>query len=355
LQVAATKPKVCIYAPVDESGESHRFLQAEGCEVIIGELTRGIGMTREALIGIGSGADVLMGATIRGGLLDRDFFEKFPDLRVVSKYTIGIEDVDLEVATDLGVIITHCPTEANWGGVAEGTLGFILALLKRLRERDAHVKKGGWRSPDLRGIYLGRRRDGYTGITVGIVGLGRVGSRVADLLAPWRVRILACDPYIDHATFVRHDSVGVDLPTLLRESDVVTLHCSLNMQTRGLIGKEELALMKLGAVLVNTARGAMLDLDALCDALEENRLIGAALDVLPEEPPEKGARVCSLGDKVILSPHMISANGAGTLAAAIPWATEATLMALKGNVPNHVCNVDAVPKWKKRFGGKALI
>ena len=340
---------------MDESGVSHRLIRAAGCEVVVGKLTRGIGINWDALMDIASGAHALMGATLRGGVLDRTSFEALPDLRIVSKYTIGVEDVDLEVATGLGVIVTHCPTEANWGGVAEGTIAFILGLLKRLQERDAHVKHGGWRSPDLRGTYLGERGDGYTGVTVGIVGLGRVGSRVADLLAPWRVRILACDPYVHDAKFVHHSSVGVDLRTLLRESDVVTLHCNLHAETRGLIGAEELALMKSGAILVNTARGAVLDLDALCDALDAGKLSGAALDVLPEEPPAPGARVCTLGDKIMLSPHMVSANGAGTLASAIPWATEATLAALRGDVPRHVYNADAIPKWKERFGGQPLI
>ena len=296
-----------------------------------------------------------MGATIKPAPIDGDFFDRLPDLRIVSKYTIGVEDVDLEAASARGVLVTHCPTEANWGGVAEGTVAFMLALLKRVRERDRHVKAGGWRDSRLTGTYLGQRGDGYPGLTIGIVGLGRCGARVAELLAAWRVRMLACDPYVDEDKFERLGVVRTDLPSLLRTSDVVTVHVTLTEETRGFIGETELALMKPTAMLVNTSRGAVVNLDALCDALEADRIAAAALDVLPEEPPAKHARILTLGDKALLCPHMVSSNSPGTLQPAIPWATEATLTALKGRVPQHVCNVEAVPKWLSRFGEKPLI
>src|SRR5690606_4482879 len=113
-------------------------------------------------------ADVLLGATFLRGKIDKGLLERSRRLRLVAKYTIGYDDVDLDAATALGVLVTHSPTEANWGGVAEGTLALILALLKRVRERDRHVKAGGWRDPSLLGIYLGARADGHRGITVGI-------------------------------------------------------------------------------------------------------------------------------------------------------------------------------------------
>ncbi|MCZ6476680.1 MAG: NAD(P)-dependent oxidoreductase, partial [Gammaproteobacteria bacterium] len=232
---------------------------------------------------------------------------------------------------------------------------FILALLKRIRERDRHVKEGGWRDPSLLGTYLGARQDGHPGITVGIIGLGRIGARVADLLAPWQVRLLACDPYVSEAQFVHHNARRVNLETLLAESDVVSLHCNLTPETRGLIGRTRLALMKPSALLINTSRGPVVDVDALCDVLAEGKLAGAALDVLPQEPPQADDRIRSMGDKVLLCPHMVSANSPGTLEPAIPWATDATLAALRGKVPEHVCNVDAIPRWLDRFGDKPLI
>jgi phosphoglycerate dehydrogenase-like enzyme len=108
-------------------------------------------------------------------------------------------------------------------------------------------------------------------------------------------------------------------------------------------------------VLINTARGAVVDLDALCDALEHGALAGAALDVLPEEPPARSSRVLRLGDRVLLSPHMIAANQGGTLGAAIPWATQATLAALRGELPENVYNTSAIAAWRARFEGSSLL
>ncbi len=300
-------------------------------------------------------ADALLGATFRGGVLGREVLAAFSSLRIVSKYTIGTDNVDVEAATALGILVTHCPTEANWGGVAEGTIGFMLALLKKLVRRNAEVKAGRWRDKALEGRYVGRRKDGYPGLTIGIVGFGRIGSRVAELLAPWRVRLLAADPYVDAAAFSACGAERVALETLLREADVVSLHCNLTAETRNLIGAAELALMKPDALLINTARGAIVDVEALCDALEAGRLGGAALDVLPVEPPPAGSRLLQLRDELLLSPHMIAANRGGTLATAIPWATDAVLAALESRVPEYVYNPEAVDRWLRRFAGHALL
>ena len=309
---------------------------------------------RAAIAALASGADVLLGATFRGHM-DRAFLSISPQLRLVARYTIGVDDVDVDAASALGVLVTYSPTEANWGGVAEGALALMLAVLKRVRERDRHVKAGGWREPPIYGTYVGKRADGYPGITIGIVGLGRAGSRVADLLKPWGARVLAADPYVEPERFARHGVERTDLDTLLRESDVVTLHCNLTAETRRLIDRRRLALLKPTAVLVNTARGAIVDLDALCDALEARTLGAAALDVLPEEPISRDARILKLGDRVLLSPHMIAANQGGTLGAAIPWAAEAALAALRGELPERIYNTEAVAKWQARFGGKSLL
>lgn len=345
-----SRPRVLIYRAIDESGASHAELAAAGCDVVVAAPNA----ARAELTKLAHGADALLGATFRG-VIDHELLSVSPNLRIVSKYTIGVDDVDVDAASALGVLVTHCPTEANWGGVAEGTIAMMLTLLKRIRERDAKVKAGGWREPPFYGTYVGRRADGYPGITIGIVGLGRAGSRVAELLAPWRARVLAADPYVEAEKFARLGVERVDLDTLLREADVVTLHCNLTAETRGLIDARRLALLKRSAVLINTARGRVVDLDALCDALAAGALAAAALDVLPEEPSPPGARISALGDRVLLSPHMVAANQGGTLGAAIPWATAATIAALRGEMPDNVYNAEAVDKWRARFGGKSLL
>jgi phosphoglycerate dehydrogenase-like enzyme len=345
-----SRPKILVYRPVDESGASHRLLEAAGCEVVVAPPNA----ERAALASLASGADVLIGATFRG-YLDHAFLTISPRLRLVAKYTIGVDDVDVDAASALGVLVTHSPTEANWGGVAEGAIALMLTVLKRIRERDDQVKAGGWREPPIYGTYVGKRADGYAGITIGIVGLGRAGSRVAELLRPWGARVLAADPYVEPGKFARYGVERADLDTLLRESDVVTLHCNLTAETRGLIDRRRLALLKPTAVLVNTARGAVVDLDALCDSLLARTLAAAALDVLPEEPIPRGARVLELGDRVLLSPHMVAANQGGTLGAAVPWAADAALAALRGELPERIYNTEAVAKWQSRFGGRSLV
>ena len=168
------------------------------------------------------------------------------------------------------------------------------------------------------------------------------------------MNLLAHDPYVDADVFAKHGARRVELEELLAESDVVTLHCSLTPETRGLIDTARLDLMKPGAILINTARGAIVDVEALCVAIER-RGLRAALDVLPKEPPAHDARILELGDRVLLSPHMVAATRGGTLGPAIPWATADVLAALRGAVPEHVYNVAAVPKWRQRFGGKSLL
>lgn len=345
------QPLVVIYRPQDETAESHRRIVDAGCRLEILDLDDDLDQALQRL----SPVDGILTATVRGDGLTRARLRAMPELRIVAKYTIGVDDVDVAAATDLGILVTHSPTEANWGGVAEGTVALMLALLKKLEIRSRRVKAGKWRSDDLRGVYLGAREDGYAGITIGIVGFGRIGRRVAGLMAPWKVRLIAADPYIDAGTFADHGVERVSLDALLNESDVVSLHCSLTDETKGMLNEARIAAMKPGAVLINTARGAMVDIDAVCSALDDGRLGGAAFDVLPEEPPPPTSKILRTDERVILSPHMIAANQGGTLEAAIPWATDAVLAALRGETPAHVYNPEAIGAWRSRFAAKPLL
>ena len=130
-------------------------------------------------------------------------------------------------------------------------------LLKKVREKDRSVKAGEWRDPALQGYFLGRRQDGYAGIILGIIGLGRIGSRLADLFQPWRIRILAYDPYVDESKFVHHNATPVDMDTLLRESDIVTIHTNLTKETNKLIGATQLAKMKKIGLYTKTVQKRM--------------------------------------------------------------------------------------------------
>jgi phosphoglycerate dehydrogenase-like enzyme len=351
------KPKVQIYQPVDETGESHRKMEAAGAEVKVATRAwaqqANVRGSNEFILD----ADAVIGSGVanRQTRITRASLAAAPNLRMIAKYTVGFDNVDVDAASEMGILVVHSPTECNWGGVAEGTVANILTMLKKTREKDRHVKNGEWRDSALQGYFLGRRQDGYEGLTLGIVGLGRIGSRLADLFGPWRMRILACDPYVDESKFVHHNATPVDFDTLLRESDIVTVHTNLTRETNKMINAAALSKMKKSAILVNAASGPIVDVDALFDALDKDQLAGAALDVLPDEPPDPQLPILGLGDKVLLSPHMIANTIGGGLKLAVPWVTKAVLDVLKGEVPRHVVNPEILPEWKARFGGKSLI
>ena len=227
----------------------------------------------------------------------------------------------------------------------------MLALLKKIRERDEAVKQGKWRDPFLQGIYIGKQQAGYAGITIGIVGLGRIGRRFADLMAPWRVRILAYDPYVEESRFILHNTERVDLRTLLKESDVVSLHVVLTQETLQMIGAKEFALMKQGAILINTSRGQVVNEKALVEALQSNHLSAAGLDVFEDEPLHADSPLLKMGHKLLLSPHMASSNLDHGLRQGIVWANRSVLAALKGELPDGIYNKAVIPKWLARFGG----
>src|SRR5262249_55001471 len=231
----------------------------------------------------------------------------------------------------------------------------MLTMLKKVRERDRHLKqRGEWRDPGLQGTYVGSRADGYAGITLGLIGLGRIGSRIATVLRPWKMRILATDPYVPETKFAEHGVTRVDLPTLLRESDVVSLHVVLTRETRHMIDAKALALMKPAALFINTSRGPCVQEPALVEALLKGQIAGAALDVFEEEPLALDSQLRNLGDKVLLSPHMVSSNVGSGLGPGIRWATDSVLTALRGEVPDNVYNKEVIPRWERRFGGTSV-
>ena len=352
-----TPARIFVFAPVAEAEETHQRLEEQGCELILGKASWDMpqGNSEAEMVRLAAGCDALMGTSIRNSPISKSVMESSDRLRIVAKFTIGTDDVDVEAATDLGILVTHGPTESNWGGVAEGTIAAMLTMLKRVRERDRHLKeRGAWRDQRLQGTYVGSRADGYPGITLGLIGLGRIGSRVATLLRPWKVRILATDPYVPDVKFTEHGVQRVDLVTLLRESDVVSLHVVLTRETRHLIDAQQLALMKPTAILINTSRGPCVREGALIEALLKGQIAGAALDVFEEEPLALDSSLRNLGDKVLLSPHMVSSNVGSGLGPGIRWAAESVLHALRGEVPDNVYNREVIPRWENRFGGKSV-
>jgi D-3-phosphoglycerate dehydrogenase len=276
--------------------------------------------------------------------MTRSIIEACPKLRIIAKATIGVEVIDLDAATDRGIVVCNSPALENLIGVAEGAIGQILALVKRVPVNERLLREGKWRADERLGELL-------WGKTVGIVGLGRIGSNVARRLQTWDVRILAADPYVEpgHAASVGAHLVPID--DLLREADVVTIHVTLTPETRHLIDEGRLRSMQPTSYLVNTSRGPVVDEAALCRAIGEGWIAGVALDVFEEEPLRPGNPILALDpDRVMLTPHAIGANRAmretGT-----EMAVDNMLRALRGELPRNIVNPEAIPAWKARFGG----
>ena len=212
-------------------------------------------------------------------------------LKVISRYGIGLDNIDLEAAKRFGIIICTTP-DAPTQAVAELTLAFILNLYRRIGEVDRNLRSGKW-NPLLGRLLFGK--------TLCIIGLGRIGKALVKLVQPFELKIIAHEPVPDNE-FV--SSYGIELASLekvLSKSDIVTLHTPLTEETHYLIGKKELAIMKPDAVIVNTARGGLIDEEALIEALEKGAIGGAALDVFEEEPYYGKLKNF---DNVILTPHI---------------------------------------------------
>ena len=233
------------------------------------------------------GVEVLVEAVVAVG---PDELDLLPDLRLVANYGVGYDRVDVAACRERGIAVTNTPGVLD-AAVADLTLALILACRRHLIESDRFVRDGRWRRGWARPELLGRDLEGAT---LGVVGFGRIGQQVAKRAQAFGMRIV----------FHRR-SGGLPLEELLRTADVVSLHVPLTPETRGLISRERLALLQDGATLINTARGASVDEDALVDELVSGR-ISAGLDVFVDEPrvPE---RLLELPN-VVLTPHIASAT-----------------------------------------------
>ena len=207
-----------------------------------------------------------------------DLLERMPNLLLVASYGAGYDTVDVDACTRAGVAVCN-QSGGNAEAVAEHALAFILTLLKRIPEASEAIAAG---TAADRSRLLGTE---LYGRTVGLVGIGHIGTRMAEILALFRCRVLACDPAHDTEAVAARGAEKVDLPTLMAESDIVSIHCPLSAQTRGMIGAAELGLMRPGGLLISTARGGIHDEDAVLAALEDGHLAGAGLDVWATEPP----------------------------------------------------------------------
>ncbi len=277
--------------------------------------------------------------TLLSDRIDRNLMDSLPDLRVIAQYAVGYDNIDVAEATKRGIIVTNTPgvlTETT----ADLTWALIMAASRKIAEADRYVRNGKWNVAWGPEMLLGS--DVY-GATIGIIGLGRIGSAVARRAAGFSMKILYTSRSENDTSIQIEQEVGAkrsNLKDLLLESDIITLHVPLTSETNGLIGEEELALMKPGAILVNTSRGAIIDEKALVETLKSNHLGAAGLDVFQEEPLSKSSPLLGI-ESVVLAPHIGSASVATRSKMSMMVADNLTA-ALNNEKPPNIVNPEVL-------------
>jgi len=293
---------------------------------------------REMLLKKVKGADALL--SLLTDNIDAEVMDAAgPNLKIIANYAVGYNNIDVEEATKRGIMVTNTP-----GVLTETTADFawtlLMAIARRIVEADKFVREGkfrGWEPMLLLGTDV-------FGATLGIVGFGRIGQAMARRALGFNMRVLYYDnSRVDEQLEKELKATFVDLPTLLKESDFVTLHVPLTKQTHHLIGEKELKMMKKDAYLINTARGPVVDEKALVKALKEGWIKGAALDVFENEP-EIEPELLKL-DNVVLAPHIASASYA-TRSKMSVMVAENIIKALNGEVPPNLVNPEVLQKKK---------
>ncbi len=255
------------------------------------------------------------------------------NLKVIARAGAGVDNIDVNEATREGILVVNAPT-SNTIAVAEHVFGLILALARHIPQAHSKLKAGIWAKKEFMGVEI-------RGKTLGIIGLGKIGTEVAKRAQAFEMRVIAHDPFVS-ADYARNLQVElVPLEKLLKESDFITLHLSLSASTKELIGAKELALVKPTARIINCARGELIDEEALAKALEEKKIAGAAVDVYCEEP----ATTCALlrCENIIHTPHIAASTTEAQIAGATIVAGQ-IVDVFNGRPPKYPVNSPAVKR-----------
>lgn len=299
---------------------THRILITDPLHAIGKDLLRESGAEvvqlaeddRPRLLDLLPGFDALV---VRSGTkVTADVLRAGSRLKVVGRAGIGVDNVDVKTATELGILVVNAPT-ANLVSATEHTFALMLALARKVPAADASMRAGEWNRKGFVGVEL-------QGKTLGVVGLGRIGQQVAQRAKVFAMTVVAYDPFLDPGVGQKLDVELLPLDQVLARSQVLTLHVPLTDDTRGLIGEAELAQLPAGALLVNCARGGVVDEKALLEALESGHLAGAGIDVFAQEPPKDFTLMRH--PHVVTTPHI----GAQTREAQERIATETARMVL---------------------------
>lgn len=289
------------------------------CEVVLKP-----GLTGDALRGELARADALL---VRSGTqVTAELLESTDRLRVVGRAGTGVDNIDVDAATARGVVVMNTPG-GNSVAATELTFALLLALMRNVPRASQDLQAGNWN----RKQFVGHQLDGHT---LGLLGFGRIGREVAHRASAFGMRVLVDDPFVTDALVREWNGKLVDRATLLAESDVVSLHLPLTEETRHCIDREAIAAMKQGAVLVNCARGGLVDETALHEALESGHLAGAAFDVFETEPPRNSPLVGH--PRVVTTPHLGASTAEAQLNVAAQIAEQVLAYLRDGEVRNAV-------------------
>ena len=307
---------------------ARRVLSAIGAELQIAS-----GPTPEAILRVATEADALLATYAK---ITAEMIRQMRRCRIISRFGIGVDNVDIAAATAAGIVVTKVPDYCI-DEVSDHAMALLLALVRKIPLANAQVHAGRW---EMRAVIPIHR---LRGSVLGLVGFGRIPQLVAPKAKSFGLRVVAYDPYIPQEVFTRADVEGVDFPKLLKISDYVSIHSPLLPETKGLFNADVFRQMKPTAYLINTARGPIVDEAALAGALDAGQLAGAALDVMPQEPPP-GSPLFGRSN-VIITPHT-SFYSEESLVDLQTKAAEEVVRVLKGQAPRNPVNPEAVQEAK---------
>ncbi|PWT86347.1 MAG: hydroxyacid dehydrogenase [Blastocatellia bacterium] len=289
--------------------------------------------TPDAIVQIAADADALL---VTYAKITAEMIHQLQRCRIISRFGIGVDNVDLAAASSAGIVVTKVPDYCI-DEVSDHTLALLLAVGRKIALANAQVQRGRWEMPAVVPIHRLR------GSVLGLVGFGRIPQLVAPKAKAFGLRVLAFDPYMPAEGFERAGVERVEFSQLLKDSDYVSIHTPLLPETRGLFNRDALKQMKPSAFLINTARGPIVDEEALAQALDAGELAGAALDVMPQEPPVNSPLIGR--ESVIITPHT-SFYSEESLLELQRKAAEEVVAVLTGKPPRNPVNADVLESGK---------
>ena len=304
----------------------------EGIEALRahGEVDVKLGLSLDELLAIIGEYDALV---VRSDTqVPKEVIEAGEKLQVIARAGVGVDNIDVEAATSKGIVVVNAPS-GNITSAAEHTIALMLATARHIPQANAVLRSGQWRRHDFIGIEVRNK-------TLGIIGLGNVGTEVARRAKGLEMRVIAHDPFVspEYAATLGVELVSLD--ALLKQSDFITLHTPLSDMTKDLIGAKELAKVKPTVRLINCARGGIIDEKALFEAVEKGKVAAAAIDVFAEEPV--GESVLFQSDRIIVTPHLAASTAEAQTTVALDVA-EQIITALEGQPPRYAVNVPFIP------------